>query len=105
MSLHTIAGRHFVFAGGGYFRLFPYPLIRRWTEACGDYSISYIHPRDLDAGQPVVPGLSLVRRFKSYYGLGASEKKLGRYLKDFPFVDIGTADAGLDWGAAPVVNI
>ena len=26
----TIAGKHIVFSGGGYFRLFPYPLIKKW---------------------------------------------------------------------------
>ena len=105
MSLHNLAGHSFVFAGGGYFRLFPYPLIRRWTLERQDYSITYIHPRDLDAGQPLVPGLSLVRRFKSYYGLGTAEAKLRRYLKDFQFVDIRTADERIDWSSAPVLKV
>ena len=37
--------------------------------------ISYIHPRDLDAGQPMFEGMPLVRRFKSYVGLKGAEKK------------------------------
>lgn len=49
-----IGGRHIIFSGGGYFRLFPYWLIRKWAEEKSEYMISYIHPRDLDAGQPMI---------------------------------------------------
>ena len=49
---------------------------------------SYIHLRDLDAGQPMLEGLPLVRRFKSYVGLKGAEKKLRKYLTDFEFTDI-----------------
>ena len=105
MSLEHFAGRSFVFAGGGYFRLCPYPLLRRWTREHRDYSISYIHPRDLDPGQPMVPGLSLLRKFKSYYGLAGAEKKLRRYLSEFPFVNLDAAAQGIDWQQAPVIRL
>ena len=105
MSLEHLAGRSFVFAGGGYFRLFPYPLLRRWTREHAGYSICYIHPRDLDPGQPMVPGLPLVRRFKSYYGLAGAEKKLRRYLADFPSADLSRAVESVDWASAPVVSV
>jgi polysaccharide deacetylase family protein (PEP-CTERM system associated) len=105
MSLKHLAGQSFVFAGGGYFRLCPYPLLRRWTRQHTAYSISYIHPRDLDAGQPMVPGLPAVRRFKSYYGLTGAEKKLRRYLTEFSFTDLREADTKVDWAAAPIVRI
>ena len=97
ITLKHLAGRSFVFSGGGYFRLCPYPLLRRWTREHEDYSICYIHPRDLDAGQPMVPGLSLARKFKSYYGLGGAERKLRRYLTEFPSVDLKTAEKAVDW--------
>ena len=105
MSLKHFAGRSFVFAGGGYFRLCPYPLLRRWTREHRDFSISYIHPRDLDAGQPMLPGLSLLRKFKSYYGLAGAEKKLRRYLSEFSFVDLDAAAQGIDWQQAPVIRL
>ena len=63
-----IGGRHIIFSGGGYFRLFPYWLIRKWAEEKSEYMISYIHPRDLDAGQPMIDELPWPRRFKSYVG-------------------------------------
>lgn len=96
MSTHRIAGREIAFSGGGYFRLCPYPLLRRWSREAGDYLISYIHPRDLDAGQKMLPGLSAVRRFKSYYGLKGAGAKLRRYLSDFAFTSVGSAAAGID---------
>ena len=105
ITLKHLAGRSFVFSGGGYFRLCPYPLLRRWTREHEDYSICYIHPRDLDAGQPMVPGLSLARKFKSYYGLGGAERKLLRYLAEFPSVDLKTAEKSVDWTQVRTISV
>lgn len=105
VSVKHMAGTSFAFSGGGYFRLCPYPLLRRWTREHADYSLTYIHPRDLDPGQPMVPGLSLLRRFKSYYGLARAEQKLRRYLSEFTFTDLCTADHRVDWNAVPSVHI
>lgn len=98
ISCKEIGGSHIIYQGGGYFRLFPYTLIKKWAKHDKDYLLSYIHPRDLDAGQPMVPGLSAARKFKSYVGLKGAEKKLRQLLKDFQFTDIGTVDNSIDWG-------
>ena len=100
-----IGGRHIIFSGGGYFRLFPYWLIRKWAEEKSEYMISYIHPRDLDAGQPMIDELPWPRRFKSYVGLKGAEGKLRRLLTDFPFTDLAAADRLVDWTGAPVVEL
>ena len=68
INVKTIAGKNIVFSGGGFFRLFPYWLIKAWGKDC-DYMMTYFHPRDFDIGQPVVSGLPLFRRFKSYVGI------------------------------------
>lgn len=102
---HSLAGQHIVFNGGGYFRLMPYWIISKWTRQCGGYCLSYIHPRDLDAGQPMLEGLPITRRFKSYVGLKGAEKKLRRYLKEFAFTDIATAERLIDWEKVPVVKV
>jgi len=102
---HTMAGKHIVFNGGGYFRLMPYGIISRWTKQCGDYCLCYIHPRDLDAGQPMLKGLPMTRKFKSYVGLKGAENKLRKYLKEFQFTDIANANESIDWGKAPVVRL
>lgn len=104
VSFKRLCGRHIIFQGGGYFRLFPYRIIRGWAQESGDYLLSYIHPRDLDAGQPVIPGLPLARRFKSYVGLESAEAKLRKFLTDFRFTDIAAADALVDWDSAPVIE-
>ena len=56
VSYKKIGSMHFMFNGGGFFRLFPYSLIRKWSKECPDYLLSYIHPRDLDSGQPMLRG-------------------------------------------------
>ena len=100
ISTHEVGGRHLVYSGGGYFRLFPYPLIRRWMRQSPEYVMSYIHPRDLDAGQPMIKELPLHRKFKSYVNLAGAEAKLRRMLTDFKFTDLATASASIDWDKA-----
>ena len=97
ITYKTVMGKHLVFSGGGYFRLFPYRCIRKWTRE-SPYLMSYVHPRDLDPAQPMIKELSLFRRFKSYYGLAGAESKLRRWLTDFDFVDLQTAAERIDWG-------
>jgi len=101
----TFLGKDIVFCGGGYFRLFPYPLTKRWTKQQESYLMAYIHPRDVDPGQPTLPGLSPLRLFKSYYGIKGAEQKLRKWLTDFQFTDILTFDKNFDWKKAPVVEL
>ncbi len=105
VTTKTIMGRKIIFSGGGYFRLFPYPLIRRWSKECGEYLLAYIHPRDLDGGQPILEGLPLQRRFKSYVGTKGAAEKLHRYLKDFRFTDIRTAAEQICWENVPMIKL
>ncbi len=97
VTYKDIAGRHIIFTGGGYFRLCPYPILKKWTRKSNDYLMSYIHPRDLDYGQPMIKELNAIRRFKSYYGLRNAEDKLIKWLNDFRFTDIATAAEKVDW--------
>ena len=105
VTFKDIVGKHLIYSGGGYFRLFPYSLIKKWSKEQDKYLMSYIHPRDLDGGQPVLDGLPLSRRFKSYVGVRGAEKKLRQYLTDFDFMDIKTARQQIDWNNVPVVNL
>ena len=105
ISCREMGGSHIIYQGGGYFRLFPYSLIKHWAKKDRDYLLSYIHPRDLDAGQPMVPGLSAARKFKSYVGLAGAEKKLRQFLTDFTFTDIATAEKSVDWEKARIIKI
>lgn len=105
VSTKTIAGKKIIFSGGGYFRLMPYSFIKRWSKECEEYLLSYIHPRDLDGGQPILEGLPLKRKFKSYVGTKSAAKKLEQYLTDFVFVDVKTAAESIDWTNAPIVSL
>ena len=66
--------------------------------------MSYIHPRDLDAEQPMIEGLPLTRKFKSYVGLKDAEIKLRKYLTEFNFTDIESARQVIDWSKVPIVK-
>ncbi len=69
------------------------------------YLLSYIHPRDLDGGQPMLEGLPWKRKFKSYVGTKGAAEKLRQYLKDFKFTDIQTAADKICWDKVPVVEV
>lgn len=104
ISIATVMGKPMVYSGGGYFRLFPYWMIKKYTQQ-SLYVMSYLHPRDMDPGQPMIPGLSMARKFKSYVGLKSAEAKLDKWLSDFQFTDMLTASTAIDWGQVPVVDL
>jgi peptidoglycan-N-acetylglucosamine deacetylase len=93
-----------IFSGGGYFRLLPYWLLKSWFS--GDkYVMTYFHPRDFDARQPMVPGLNFIRKFKSYYGLSGTLPKLEKLILINEFTDIISANKAIDWDKAKIVSI
>jgi hypothetical protein len=104
ISYTTVFSKPFIYSGGGYFRLLPYPLIRHWAKQ-SSYMMTYFHPRDFDAKQPMITGLSFTRKFKSYVGLSGAYHKLQKLLSDFEFVDIATADTLIDWDNARTITI
>ncbi len=104
INTHTILGKPFIFSGGGYFRLLPYKIIKKWTIQ-SNYVMTYFHPRDFDSKQPIVPGLSILRRFKSYVGIKNCKSKLELWLSDFDFIDLNQADQLINWDQAPLIKI
>ena len=81
------AGRRYPCAGGGFFRLYPYPLsrwaLRHVNRREGQPGLFYFHPWELDPDQPRVPGVSATTRVRHYLNLGRMERRLGRLLSDF----------------------
>lgn len=104
VNIKSFLGKNFVFNGGGYFRMIPYDLLSKWSSK-ESYLLSYIHPRDLDSGQPIIKGLPLSRRFKSYVGLKSAAWKLEKYLTDYHFIDVETAANTVDWKKTPIINL
>ena len=100
----SVLGKEMVFSGGGYFRLFPYFLINYWSKK-SDYVMTYFHPRDFDNNQPMIPGLSRFRKFKTYVGLNHAEKKFNKWLDNYDFTDIKTAVELIDWSNVKKVEI
>lgn len=81
-----IMGKPMCFFGGGYLRLFPYPVIREMSRLALREDrpvIFYIHPREIDLDQPRMP-LSARRRFTCYVNLASTRPKIERILEDFP---------------------
>lgn len=89
--------------GGGYFRVYPYALMRRWLrriEAEGQPVIFYLHPWELDPEQPRMSG---PRRstFRHYVNLERVEGRLERLLDDFRFDTMAAAMAARATAAVP----
>jgi len=82
-----LLGRNLPAGGGGYFRLAPYALsrwaLRRVNRIDQRPAIFYMHPWEIDPGQPRVAGTSLKTRFRHYVNLDRTEARLGRLLNDF----------------------
>lgn len=85
VTVSEVLGKRLCFFGGGYLRLFPYPLVRRMSKSVLDAGrpvIFYVHPREIDPDHPRLP-MSLPRRFKSYVNLRSTEQKIRRILSEF----------------------
>jgi len=100
----TTFSKKYFFSGGGYFRFLPYPLIKNLMHK-SPYVMTYFHPRDFDAGQPLLKELPIHRKIKSYVGLKGALKKFNALLSDFDFVDLAQAEAEIDWSRAKRVKL
>lgn len=88
MSAASFAGVRVPVSGGGYFRLLPYAVtragLRQINERAGQPFTFYLHPWELDPGQPRVK-VGLLSRFRHYNNLHKCEGRLRRLLDDFSF--------------------
>jgi polysaccharide deacetylase family protein (PEP-CTERM system associated) len=90
MSCLEVFGRRFPFSGGGYFRLFPYSYTKLCMKRCnaqGRSAIFYLHPWELDPGQPRVK-LSPSKAIRHYRNLDQTERRLDALLGDFQFTTV-----------------
>jgi hypothetical protein len=86
VTVTEVMGKRMCFFGGGYLRLFPYPLVRRMSRAVlgeGRPVIFYVHPREIDPDHPRLP-MGAARRFKTYVNLRTMEPKIRAILAEFP---------------------
>lgn len=105
LTTRRLWGQNFPCAGGGYFRLLPYWLsrqnLRRVNAANAPPGIFYMHPWEIDAEQPVVPGIGLKTRFRHYTNLKAMPLRLQRLLCDFRWGRMDQVFGGLGLGLDP----
>lgn len=90
MSCLEVLGKRLPFSGGGYFRLLPYSYTKLCMKRCnaqGRSAIFYLHPWELDPGQPRLK-LPLSKAFRHYRNLDQTEKRLDALLGDFQFTTV-----------------
>jgi len=104
INLYQIGNKNMIFSGGGYFRLLPYWMIKKMMIE-SDYVMTYFHPRDFDKNQPMIDDLTLIRKFKSYYGLGGAFNKLESLITDFEFIDLEEAVKIVEWDKVKRVRV
>lgn len=92
-STVEFAGMRVPIAGGGYFRLYPYSFLKRMLQRAsqqGGPLVVYLHPWELDPGQPRMTG-PLLSRFRHYLNLHKTAGRLEQLLRDFSFAPIREA--------------
>lgn len=90
-STIRLAGQNLPIAGGGYFRLLPYGWHQwgiarlNWRE--NQPAIFYLHPWEIDPGQPRLPA-SRLSALRHYTNLHRTESRLRHLLAAFKFAPI-----------------
>lgn len=91
LPLLDLPGASIPWAGGGYFRILPYPVYRYGIERITTRQdfIFYLHPWELDPEQPRFEELPLSYRVRHYTNLEKTENRLDRLLADFDWSPVG----------------
>ena len=87
-STVRVASTNLPVGGGGYFRILPYAWTRwgisRLNRTEGQPAIFYLHPWEVDPGQPRL-GATGLSRFRHYRNLDRTEPRLRRLVEEFRF--------------------
>lgn len=98
-------GRNYPCAGGGWFRLLPYPayrqLLKHFERSERRPAMFYTHPWEFDPEQPRPDGVPLKSRVRHYLNLDRTEPRLARLLADFSW---GRMDEVFGVGACAAVK-
>jgi polysaccharide deacetylase family protein (PEP-CTERM system associated) len=91
ISCIRVGKRGIPWGGGGYFRLMPYLMwlwgTRRIMRSGMPY-IFYIHPWEIDAGQPRVPGIKARHEFRQRVNLQRCERRFNALVGAFAWIPI-----------------
>jgi polysaccharide deacetylase family protein (PEP-CTERM system associated) len=101
ISCIRLGKRGIPWGGGGYFRLAPYLLwlwgVRRILGSGMPY-IFYIHPWEIDAGQPRVTGIKATHRFRHRVNLQRCEGRFAALVDAFEWIPLCDLIDGLNSG-------
>jgi polysaccharide deacetylase family protein (PEP-CTERM system associated) len=81
-----LGNRIFPWGGGGYFRLTPFPMFKLGVQSILKKEkayLFYLHPWEIDPGQPKVKEASIFFRVRHYSGLANTLSKLFSFLQTF----------------------
>jgi polysaccharide deacetylase family protein (PEP-CTERM system associated) len=88
MSTTRALGRNWPLGGGAYLRVLPYPYLRwgmRRVNAEGHPALVYLHPWEVDPGQPRIKTRGKRGISVHYVNLAGTEARLRRLLREFEF--------------------
>lgn len=94
MTTLRLLGRNWPVAGGGWMRALPPAVMRaafRRANAEGLFAVLYLHPWELDPGQPVLAAAPWRRRWRHRLNLGRMAARLDALLGRFPFTTLAGA--------------
>jgi len=103
MSVATYGPLNVPVSGGGYFRIFPYWLVRAGLKRINEREhrpfVFYLHPWEIDPEQPRVAA-GLKSRLRHYTNLKHCEARLRRLLGEFAFAPMDRVLGSLPVAAA-----
>ncbi len=92
VSCMRMGRRGIPWGGGGYFRLIPYRLwcwgVRAILRSGSPY-VFYLHPWEIDPGQPYVQGLDALSRFRHRVNLCRCEERFAWFAGAFEWMPLG----------------
>jgi polysaccharide deacetylase family protein (PEP-CTERM system associated) len=96
LTLLPVGGRLVPWSGGGFFRLIPYRfyrlgVLRALREEEG--FTFFLHPWEIDLGQPSLPGLGVRSRIRHFGWRAAMPRRLALLLAEFPTRPLAEAAA------------
>jgi polysaccharide deacetylase family protein (PEP-CTERM system associated) len=100
LSTVGTAVRRFPISGGGYFRLFPYWLSKAGLRRVNNRDlmpfIFYMHPWEIDEGQPKIQS-SMLSEFRHYNNIDKFEARLRQLIHDFEFSSVADVLQRMDF--------
>ena len=119
ICLASLLGKRVAYSGGGYFRMFPYRLIRKLMKE-NEYVMTYFHIGDFLQNKGGLMSKSeyeeyfkeagtlknrLARYVKSNLGTSSAFDKMAHMVNSLDFMSLVDADEMHDWSDVQVINL